>query len=102
MPMTWTRTVLIMALLGSTVVPTSAQSNAAPSNLTAIAHADLTQDQTAQPAQAAKSPETKADGDYVGSDTCISCHEDQSRRFNRTAMGKAMAHPHNPDEAHGC
>jgi len=40
MPMTWTRTVLIMALLGSAVVPTSAQSNAATSNLTATAHAD--------------------------------------------------------------
>ena len=102
MPMTWTRTVLIMALLSSAVVPTSAQLNVAGSNATATAHADQTQDQTAQPAQAVKSQETKADGDYVGSDTCVTCHEDQRRRFNRTAMGKAMARPHTSDEARGC
>jgi len=27
---------------------------------------------------------SKADGDYVGSDTCIGCHEDQNRRFKNT------------------
>src|SRR5689334_4111071 len=102
MPMTWTRTVLIMALLGFAIVPTLGQSDAATSNVTATAHADQTQDQTDQPAQAGKNPEAKADGDYVGSDTCVTCHEDQSRRFNRTAMGKAMAHPHTADEARGC
>src|ERR1700758_2450479 len=42
------------------------------------------------------------DGDYVGSDVCVTCHEIQGRRFNHTAMGKAMAHPRTPDEAHGC
>ena len=44
----------------------------------------------------------KGDGDYVGSDTCIACHEDQNRRFKNTVMGKVFAHPRTPDEAHGC
>lgn len=43
-----------------------------------------------------------ADGDYVGSETCITCHQDQDRRFKNTPMGRAMAHPRTPDEAHGC
>ncbi len=42
------------------------------------------------------------DGDYVGSETCIICHQDQDRRFKNTVMGKAMAHPHTPEEARGC
>jgi len=42
------------------------------------------------------------DGDYVGSKTCIICHQDQDRRFKNTVMGKAMAHPHTPEEARGC
>jgi len=45
---------------------------------------------------------TGTDGDYVGSETCITCHQDQERRFKNTAMGRAFAHPHTPDEAHGC
>jgi len=45
---------------------------------------------------------SKPDGDYVGSDTCKSCHEEQFRRFRNTPMGKAFAHPHTPDEAHDC
>ena len=96
--MTWTRAVLLTAALGLGVVTASAQSSSPP----AAAAVNQTQDQTASPAQEVKGANGKADGDYVGSDTCITCHEDQSRRFNRTAMGKAMAHPHNPDEARGC
>jgi DmsE family decaheme c-type cytochrome len=42
------------------------------------------------------------DGDYVGSETCITCHADQERRFKDTVMGKAMAHPRTPEEARGC
>src|SRR5262250_1768733 len=42
------------------------------------------------------------DGDYVGSEVCITCHQDQDRRFKNTVMGRAFAHPHTPDEAHGC
>ena len=47
-------------------------------------------------------PSANADGDYVGSETCITCHQDQDRRFKNTIMGKAMAHPHSPEEARGC
>jgi DmsE family decaheme c-type cytochrome len=42
------------------------------------------------------------DGDYVGSDTCVTCHQDQERRFKNTIMGKVMQHPRNPLEARGC
>jgi DmsE family decaheme c-type cytochrome len=44
----------------------------------------------------------QGDGDYVGSETCITCHEDQQRRFKNTIMGKVMAHPRTPLEARGC
>ena len=50
--------------------------------------------------QAAPAP--KVSGDYVGSDTCITCHEDQNKRFKNTVMGKAFANPHTPDEKLGC
>jgi len=44
-----------------------------------------------------------ADGDYVGSDTCIGCHQDQNHRFKNTIMGKIMMeHPRTPEEARGC
>lgn len=48
------------------------------------------------------SPPTGVDGDYVGSETCITCHEDEERRFKNTIMGKIMAHPRNSLEAKGC
>jgi len=51
----------------------------------------------AQGAQAAK-----ADGDYVGTEVCLGCHEDQQRRFKNTVMGKVMARPHTPQESRGC
>jgi DmsE family decaheme c-type cytochrome len=44
----------------------------------------------------------KADGDYVGSETCLACHEDQHKRFNNTVMGKIFAKPRNALEARGC
>jgi len=43
-----------------------------------------------------------ADGDYVGSETCVTCHQDQERRFKNTIMGKVMAHPRTPLEARCC
>src|ERR1700731_543479 len=51
-----------------------------------------------------KTPPPKgADGDYVGSETCIPCHDDQNRRFKNTVMGKVMmGNPHTPEEARGC
>ncbi len=39
---------------------------------------------------------------YVGSDTCVTCHEDQERRFKHTTMGRIFAKPRNRIEAHGC
>src|SRR5690348_9286056 len=50
--------------------------------------------------QAKAAPATNSD--YVGSDTCISCHEDQNKRFMNTAMGQAFAKPHTADEKLGC
>lgn len=47
-------------------------------------------------------PAAKAGGDYVGSDVCISCHDDQNKRFKNTVMGKAFAKPHTADEKLGC
>jgi len=48
-------------------------------------------------------PPKGPDGDYVGSETCITCHDDQNRRFKNTVMGKAMlGNPHTPEEARGC
>ena len=41
-------------------------------------------------------------GDYVGSETCAGCHEEQAKRFKNTAMGKAFANPHTADEKLGC
>ncbi len=44
----------------------------------------------------------KADGDYVGNDTCITCHDNQNQRFKHTVMGKVFAKPRNSLEARGC
>jgi len=40
--------------------------------------------------------------DYVGSDTCITCHSDQQDRFKHTVMGKAFANPKTELEKLGC
>lgn len=60
----------------------------------------------AQAAQADKNAkpaaQSAASGDYVGSETCIGCHEDQQRRFKNTVMGRVFAHPRTADEKLGC
>ena len=58
----------------------------------------------AAPAQEKAKPAASpaADGDYVGSAVCVTCHSDQERRFKNTIMGKVMANPRTPDEARGC
>ena len=53
-----------------------------------------------QPNKPAVAP--TASSDYVGTDTCVSCHEDQNKRFLNTVMGKAFAKPHTEDEKLGC
>ncbi len=44
----------------------------------------------------------KGDGDYVGSETCVACHQEQEQRFKNTVMGKVFAHPRTPLEERGC
>ena len=63
------------------------------------------QDATSPPTgqeKAKAAPAAGGDGDYVGSETCITCHQDQDHRFKNTPMGKALAHPRTPLEARGC
>lgn len=36
----------------------------------------------------AKATPATAGGDYVGSEVCITCHQDQDRRFKNTVMGR--------------
>jgi DmsE family decaheme c-type cytochrome len=43
-----------------------------------------------------------ADSEYVGTDTCLGCHEDQQKRFKNTVMGKVMANPRSAAEKRGC
>src|SRR3954467_1928744 len=58
---------------------------------------------SSQQAKPAATPVPKADGDYVGSDTCVTCHDDQQRRIKDTPMGKVLlAHPRTPLEQRGC
>ena len=41
------------------------------------------------PAQSAKAqPRAMGDGDYVGTETCVGCHDAQQKRFKNTVMGK--------------
>jgi predicted CXXCH cytochrome family protein len=59
---------------------------------------------TANPSAAQGATASKAEsGDYVGSETCITCHAEQQKRFIHTPMGNAMmAHPKTADEKLGC
>src|SRR4051794_40444946 len=76
------RTVVILATLGVAVIATLAQSNSVSSGSPA-AGSTVNQGQgAAAQSQNTTSSPSKPDGDYVGSDTCKGCHEDQSRRFN--------------------
>jgi DmsE family decaheme c-type cytochrome len=92
---------MMFVAMGIAGVTAAAQSNPALSG-SSPAGASANQSQAAPPQQQATNVPTTPSGDYAGSDTCKTCHEDESRRFNNTAMGKAMAHPRTPDEAHGC
>jgi DmsE family decaheme c-type cytochrome len=53
-----------------------------------------------KPAAATAAPSVS--GDYVGSDVCIGCHEDQDRRMKNTVMGKVFAHPKSANEKLNC
>jgi DmsE family decaheme c-type cytochrome len=39
---------------------------------------------------------------YVGEEVCLTCHEDQEKRFRNTPMGKAYAHPRTDLQKLGC
>jgi cytochrome c553 len=56
----------------------------------------------AEASSAAAQPAAKPDGDYVGSEVCVTCHADQEKRFVHTIMGSAMAHPKTPLEERRC
>ena len=47
-------------------------------------------------------PPAQPDGDYVGSDVCVTCHAEQQKNFVHTIMGNAMAHPKTLLDARGC
>jgi DmsE family decaheme c-type cytochrome len=71
----------------------------------AASSADGQQHETAKSGSApgAQSASAAPDGDYVGSETCIACHQDQHRRFKNTPMGKVMMlNPRTAEEARGC
>jgi DmsE family decaheme c-type cytochrome len=76
--------IMLMLIVASIIVVASAQSSTPPKPAVATA---------AAPA---------VSGDYVGSDTCIACHEDQSRRMKNTVMGKIFAHPRSANEKLNC
>src|SRR5215467_9036787 len=52
----------------------------------------------------AKTPSSaaKPDGDYVGSEVCVTCHAEQKKSFEHTIMGNAMAHAKSAEDARGC
>ncbi len=58
---------------------------------------------TAQPTAQVSVPAAAAGAQsgYVGTDMCLSCHEDQKASYLGTAHGKA-AHPRSPAAAQGC
>ena len=52
-------------------------------------------------ADGASLPQQAPEADYVGSDTCVACHEDQQHGYENSPHGKA-ANPRSPAAARGC
>lgn len=46
--------------------------------------------------------QAQGDGDYVGSDACMACHEDATKTYKQTIMGKTFAHGRTAMEKRGC
>lgn len=65
----------------------------------ALAAAPGAQDKQSPPPTQGKAPDLSG---YVGSETCLTCHEEEGKRFSRTPMGKAFAHPKTETEKLGC
>jgi DmsE family decaheme c-type cytochrome len=55
----------------------------------------------AAPSRAAQTPTPTPQGGYVGSDTCIACHDEQEKSYVDSPHGKA-ANPRAPAAARGC
>lgn len=56
-----------------------------------------------QQAKPAGTPAQPAAGDYVGSDTCVSCHDAQHKAIKDTPMGRILlVHPRTAQEKLGC
>src|SRR5437762_9470536 len=75
------RILFVFALAGAaamTVWPSTAQENSKPT--------------AAEPSSSAAQLAGKPEGDYVGSEVCVTCHADQQKSFVHTIMGNALAH----------
>jgi hypothetical protein len=59
-------------------------------------------EQKAEASQAKNQARTIDSSQYVGSETCLACHEEEGKRFGKTPMGKAFSHPHSEAEKLGC
>ncbi|MBI2677699.1 MAG: ammonia-forming cytochrome c nitrite reductase subunit c552 [Candidatus Koribacter versatilis] len=57
---------------------------------------------TGQKAAPASAPASAQDSDYVGQETCVTCHDEQGKHFANTPMGKAFSHPKTAAEKLGC
>lgn len=54
-------------------------------------------------ADAASKPAAEtANSGYVGTDTCIACHDEQHKHFKNTVMGKVFANPRTATQKLGC
>ena len=90
------KVILVLTLAAALLLPGQRIASRLPGAIVTGAYASGPQAKPATPAP-------KADGDYVGSDTCITCHDDQNRRIKDTPMGKVLlAHPRTPAEQRGC
>src|SRR5690349_3336005 len=90
------RAAVVLSTLTSAVLFAGIGSNNNVQQVISAAHA------SAQRTNPTLGAAPKNGGDYVGSDTCITCHDDPHRRFKDTPMGRAMAHPQTPVEKLGC
>jgi DmsE family decaheme c-type cytochrome len=86
---------ILLLLIGVIVVPLTFVRSAAGAPRDDKAGAAQDQAKAAAP--------SGSDGDYAGSDVCVTCHQDQERRFKNTTMGKVMlGNPRSALESRGC
>jgi len=83
----WFRRIVLVSTLAGAAAVTVSQSAAQENNKPVAA----------EPSSAAAQPAAQPEGDYVGSEVCVTCHADQEKSFVHTIMGNAMAQK-NPEE----